>query len=53
MTHNEYDLMENPDSTEEIPRLDISDYLQGKAGALDRCAAQTGAVDDAGVIQLV
>ena len=32
-------LMEHPDSTEEIPTLDIADFLAGKPGARENAAA--------------
>ncbi len=33
-------LMDHPDSTEEIPTIDISDYLAGKPGAREKAAAE-------------
>ncbi len=33
-------LMDHPDSTEEIPTIDIADYLSGKPGAREKAAAE-------------
>lgn len=38
--HDEIQLMENPDSTEEIPVLDIAPFLAGEPGARERIGAK-------------
>jgi len=37
---DEIQLMEHPDSTEEIPMLDISSYMAGEPGARERIGAR-------------
>lgn len=42
----ELQLMEHPDSTEEIPVIDIADYLAGKPGARERIGQQLREVSE-------
>jgi isopenicillin N synthase-like dioxygenase len=39
-------LMDHPDSTEEIPTLDISDYLSGKPGARERLGKELAKISE-------